>query len=348
MKEKPEFHPIADVFPLMTDEEFTYLCEDIRRNDLREDIWLWENKIVDGRNRYNACVAVGVTPRFRRWNGKGKLSAFVISLNLHRRHLSESQRAFVAARLANLENGQRASSIDEAVTQAAAAKLLNVSKSSVERAGRILRSGVTDLAEMIEDGNLSVGAAVQIAALPKTKQKRLIIKKRNKIASYAAALRVEKTLKKSRFTNDLCLICNHLPKEQITEEKTVAFFQVVAAKLPGRLARYLLNNIEEIEEMNAADEMPELYEKVLLAIDAGHMTYTEIQKFTRIEKDLLDYTLSCMCGASIEEVPQGGKAQAARGAPKMLWQRKQLKTDFRDDEKEAILPLNALNLLFSL
>ena len=49
----------------------------------------------------------GVEPKFQEWNGKGSLVAFVVSLNLHRRHLNESQRALVAARIANLGEGGR-------------------------------------------------------------------------------------------------------------------------------------------------------------------------------------------------------------------------------------------------
>ena len=74
------------------------------------------------------------------------LLAFVISLNLKRRHLSESQRAAVAGELANLEHGQRADlkSCNFAtlppVTLADAADLLNVSKRLVCDAKAIKRA----------------------------------------------------------------------------------------------------------------------------------------------------------------------------------------------------------------
>jgi hypothetical protein len=49
-------------------------------------------------------MAVLVEPKVREHRGSDPVS-FVLSLNLHRRHLNESQWAMVAARLANMKVG---------------------------------------------------------------------------------------------------------------------------------------------------------------------------------------------------------------------------------------------------
>ena len=91
-----EFHKVASLFPLLEGKAFKELVEDVKKNGLLEKIWLHEGKIVDGRNRYNACKEAGAEPSFREWKKKGSLISFVISLNLKRRHLTQSQAACVA------------------------------------------------------------------------------------------------------------------------------------------------------------------------------------------------------------------------------------------------------------
>lgn len=98
-----EFHPVAGLFPLLEDEAFEALVEDVRENGLREPMILHaDGRIIDGRNRYRACLAAGVEPQFRTWEGDvedgAALRAYVLSANLHRRHLDDSQRCMVAAR----------------------------------------------------------------------------------------------------------------------------------------------------------------------------------------------------------------------------------------------------------
>jgi len=92
-----KYHPTASLFPLMQDAEFAELKADVGTNGLLEAIWLHpDGSIVDGRNRHRACIELGITPQFRTWSGEGSLVSFVVSMNLHRRHLSSSQRAVIA------------------------------------------------------------------------------------------------------------------------------------------------------------------------------------------------------------------------------------------------------------
>lgn len=93
-----EFHPIANVFPLMEGEEFRELAQDIEKNGQQQPILTFEDKILDGRNRYRACLEAGEEPWVERWQGDSPVEA-VLSLNLHRRHLSSSQRAMIAERM---------------------------------------------------------------------------------------------------------------------------------------------------------------------------------------------------------------------------------------------------------
>ena len=49
-----EFHPIANLFPLMDDASLAELADDIKAHGLKEWIKLWQDKVIDGRNRYHA------------------------------------------------------------------------------------------------------------------------------------------------------------------------------------------------------------------------------------------------------------------------------------------------------
>lgn len=83
-------HEAADLFPMLGEEELGKLAADIEINGLRNPIVLYRGEILDGRNRLKACELVDVEPRFEEYEGADPV-AFVISTNLHRRHLSPAQ-----------------------------------------------------------------------------------------------------------------------------------------------------------------------------------------------------------------------------------------------------------------
>ena len=82
----------------MQGEAYRELLKDIREHGQREPILLDpDGRILDGRNRYRACRELGIEPQTRMWEGNGDSPLSVIlSLNLHRRHLTSSQKAAIA------------------------------------------------------------------------------------------------------------------------------------------------------------------------------------------------------------------------------------------------------------
>ena len=168
------FHAIADIFPLMDGQPLADLTEDIQQHGLREPIWLYEGKILDGRNRYRACQAAGVEPVFADYSGDDALG-FSVSLNLHRRHLSEPQREIAAAKIVTVKNGGDRRSDQSAnwqteTTVAKAAELLNVSERSVARAKNVIANGIPELTHKVETGQVRVSTAADIATLPPGQQ----------------------------------------------------------------------------------------------------------------------------------------------------------------------------------
>ena len=97
-----KFHPAADIFPLMEGEEFDALVADIAAHGQVEAIVLYQNKILDGRNKYRACIAAGIEPSFVNYEdivGRHDPAAFVISANIHRRHLTAEKKREIIAKL---------------------------------------------------------------------------------------------------------------------------------------------------------------------------------------------------------------------------------------------------------
>jgi hypothetical protein len=172
-------HPLANLFPLMNDADFTALRDDIATQGLLEPLWLYEGQILDGRNRYKACRALGIQPQVRTYTGTDPLG-FVLSMNLVRRHLNESQRALVAADVATMRQGERTdlepSANLQKVSQAKASELFNISARSVSDAKSIKMKAQPEVVNAVRDGHLAVSAAAKLAQEPGPVQREVAAK----------------------------------------------------------------------------------------------------------------------------------------------------------------------------
>lgn len=210
-----EAHEFAKLFPLIDGDDFDALRDDVREHGVLDQIVVLDGKILDGRNRYNALAflcesgellgpgwghragepldADHLLPDhswFRKFNRNidGDPLSWVLSKNLKRRHLDESQRAMVAAKLATMSVGRPSSekpAVDPVpehippiggISAKASAALLNVGERSVERAKTVLRDGTPELQQAVEQGEIAVSAAEKIARLPAEVQPEAVAK----------------------------------------------------------------------------------------------------------------------------------------------------------------------------
>jgi N6-adenosine-specific RNA methylase IME4 len=201
-----EFHPVANIFPLVEGAEFDELVADIREHGLHEPIVVFEDKILDGRNRYRACEAAGIEPTFTVYTDDDPVS-YVVSLNLRRRHLDESQRAMVAAKLATLRLGDNQHS--EGLPIGRGSELLNVGERSVARAREVREHGAPELVQAVEQGKVSVSAAADIATQPIEEQREIVARGKREILRAAQQIRARKAeVRRAERIERLAATCN--------------------------------------------------------------------------------------------------------------------------------------------
>jgi N6-adenosine-specific RNA methylase IME4/ParB-like chromosome segregation protein Spo0J len=174
MSSPPQFHPYADLFPLLEGEEFEALVADIKASGLRQPIVEYEGLILDGRNRYRACSVAGVECPAVNFDGDDPL-AFVISQNVRRRHLNDRQRMMIAAKLATMPAHRPASKSanSQTLTQPTAAQMFKVSERGVQQAKVVRERGTPELVKRVESGDIAMSIAEQLACLPPEEQRRI-------------------------------------------------------------------------------------------------------------------------------------------------------------------------------
>ena len=189
-----QIHEYANMFPAMSEAELKELADDILENGQDNPIWADpEGFILDGRHRYAACQMVDVEPVVKVFRGTEEMKLrFVVSQNLKRRHLTTSQRAMIAAQMA--ESFESLAKVRQESTQAKpgqqvgshvvenlpppntgksrdqAGAAFKVSGKTVDMAKKVTAKAVPEVVEAVRAGTLAVSRAAEIADMPVEEQ----------------------------------------------------------------------------------------------------------------------------------------------------------------------------------
>jgi hypothetical protein len=160
-----EPHPLSKLVPPMSPEEFDALVDSVRDNGLIDPIITYEDKILDGRNREEACAVAGVEARFESLPEGQDPVAFVLAKNAHRRNLTAGRKAVMADRLANFSHGGDRKSgrgQDAEMQLDEVARLVAVSKRSIGTVRALKKAEQWELYRLVELGKITLNTAATL------------------------------------------------------------------------------------------------------------------------------------------------------------------------------------------
>lgn len=333
----PGFHPIGEILPKMTAAEYKEHRDDVARNGLRDPLTMFEGLILDGRHRNNACLETGEPRRARDFVGTwDEAVEFVKSVNLTRRHLTTSQRAWAAGKLTSLPRGRRNSNpSNEGITsQTEAAEKLNVSVASVERAVKVQRKGIPELREAVESGEVSLNKAAIVASASPKDQKKFITNGRDASAKILKRLKIN-SLRGSKDGMHGCLRCDpdaSFDLDNISANMQKIGFKAVAFAKANKTENFgpcFDSVVFEAEEIKLAAMKLVNSDKILAVIDRGTadgekglVWEGDVLQITRMSRVEYESALEHLIEYKIVQITfQEGKGEKARGAKKKLLSR---------------------------
>lgn len=216
-------HPVADLFPMLAEDELRELAEDIKQRGLLHPIVLdGEGRVLDGRNRLAACAMAEIEPTFTTYLGDDP-DGYALAVNVSRRHLNKGQMAMVIARARAVYS---VNSVRDAASQA------DVSASRISQANAVLKFA-PELADSVVSGVKSLNDAYDVARQRK-----------------AAAVEEEQR----RRLVSTHLLCEHVVAVAQTRGTSTFGYYDPGQVLPGRaVTRQVIEDaIAALEEM--ADE----------------------------------------------------------------------------------------------
>ncbi|WP_423207988.1 hypothetical protein E2974_12440 [Paracoccus yeei] len=241
-------HDYANLFPMLDASGQDDLRRDIQQHGIREPVILFNGRILDGRNRYMAARDLGLDFPVADFDGTdADARAYVLSTNLHRRHLTESQRAVVAAKLADMKQGERTDLHPSAnlpkVSQSDAADMMSVSERSVTTAKKVIEQGAPELVAAVEQGAVSVSAAAIMSDLPQDEQAAAVAEGPRAVKAKAKAVREKKSK-----TNQA-----EAPEPE-TDPETVSVIRELAKLTPSGVAMAVMELRNALADAKANDK----------------------------------------------------------------------------------------------
>ncbi|WP_340124259.1 hypothetical protein [Methylobacter svalbardensis] len=166
-----ELHPLCTYFPRMSDAEFISLKENIQTNGQTHPIYTLDGMILDGGNRYRALCELGIAPVIIEYTGSNP-TQFILSSNLHRRHLTQGQSAAIVSASQSWVNAQAAGSaqlqnvvqLDSATSRA---KQSGVGHRTQQLADKLVKEAPAELVKEVIDGKKSLNKAIKEISPPK-------------------------------------------------------------------------------------------------------------------------------------------------------------------------------------
>lgn len=150
-----KIHEFALMLPRVTGRDYALMRDDISKNGVRVPIILFQGKILDGINRYLIAIDLGVPFKTENFNGTAENALeLVMSYNVHRRHMNQSQKAMVAAAI--VEKLKELDGMDANEATDKAIEVTGASHGYAKKAERIIRDE-PKAAQKILNGKETIG-----------------------------------------------------------------------------------------------------------------------------------------------------------------------------------------------
>ena len=164
-----ELHPLCTYFPRMSDDEFNALKDNIQDNGQTHPIYTLDGMILDGGNRYRALCELGIDPVIIEYTGSNP-TQFILSSNLHRRHLTQGQSAAIVSASQSWVNAQAESQLRSTAqldTATARAKQSGAGQRTQQLADKLVKEAPAELVKEVIDGKKSLNKAIKEITPPK-------------------------------------------------------------------------------------------------------------------------------------------------------------------------------------